>query len=129
MAIRKVLGGKLHRATVTEANVDYEGSITLPPVLIEAAGFREFEQVWIWNVTSGTRFLTYVMVGRDSAPGSRNEIAVNGAAAHLVTPGDLIIVANFLLLSDAELTVHTPRIVFVDAHNQIRELRPEQLPK
>lgn len=128
MALRKLLGGKLHRATVTEANVDYEGSITLPPELIEAAGFHEFEQVWVWNVTSGTRFLTYVMVGKDAAAGAANEIAVNGAAAHLVKPGHLVIIANFLELNESELPNHKPRIVFVDGQNKIRELRPEQLP-
>lgn len=122
MAFRKLLGGKLHRITVTESNVHYEGSITLPPELVDAAGFREYEAVWVWNVTSGTRFLTYVMLGQ---PGS-GEVCVNGAAAHLANPGDIVIVATFIYVDESEASQHKPKIVFVDAKNRVRELRSEQ---
>ncbi|MCB0320068.1 MAG: aspartate 1-decarboxylase [Bdellovibrionales bacterium] len=118
---RKVLLSKIHRATITQADLHYEGSITLPPELLEASGIREYEAVNVWNVTSGTRFETYAITGR---PG-RGEICVNGAAAHMVTPGDLVIIARFGYMSDDELTTFEPKLVFVDENNQIKELRKE----
>jgi aspartate 1-decarboxylase len=122
---RKLLRAKIHRATVTEANVDYEGSITIPPDLMEAGDFVENEAVWVWNVTTGTRFETYTILG---APHSR-DICVNGAAAHLVKPGDLVIIAAFTDVPESLVREVKPKVVFVDDENRMKELRPERLPE
>jgi aspartate 1-decarboxylase len=119
--LRKVLRCKIHRATITGADLNYEGSITLAPELLEAAGLAEYEAVNIWNVTSGTRFETYTIKGE---PGS-SDICVNGAAAHLVTPGDIIIIAAFQMIAESKLPGYEPTVVFVDGQNRIKELRPE----
>ncbi|MBP6918388.1 MAG: aspartate 1-decarboxylase [Legionellaceae bacterium] len=121
MTYRRMLKSKIHRARVTQAELDYEGSITLSPELLEASDILPHEAVHVWNVTAGTRFETYAIEG---APKSRG-ICVNGAAAHLVTPGDLIIIASFIQLAEAECRAHLPTVVFVDEHNGIREIRPE----
>ena len=118
--MKKMLSSKIHRATVTHADVNYEGSITLPPHLLEAAGLSPYQAVAVWNVTTGGRFETYAILGR---PGG--EIAINGAAAHLAGPGDLIIVSAFCYLTDDQVPKHRPRLVFVDAHNQITDIRAE----
>lgn len=120
-AMHRVLEGKIHRATVTHANLDYEGSITLPPDLLAASGIHAYEAVWVWNVTSGTRFETYAMQG----PSDTSDISVNGAAAHLVTPGDIVIVACFMQLPQSQLAYHRPKVVFVDEHNHIVTRRSE----
>lgn len=120
-AFRNVLLGKIHRAKVTHADLNYEGSISLAPELLEAAGFAEFEAVHIWNVTAGSRFETYTIRGE---PGS-TDVAINGAAARLVQPGDLIIVAAFTLIPESRLATHKPKVVFVDEHNRIKSLRAE----
>src|SRR5215470_12533545 len=88
---RSMLKSKIHRATVTHADVDYEGSLTLDADLLEAADILPFEEVHVWNVTRGTRFQTYAMVGERRS----GVVCVNGAAAHLAVPGDLIIVATY----------------------------------
>ncbi len=120
--IRTMLGGKIHRATVTEANVAYEGSVTVDADLLDAAGILEHEAVEIWNVTNGSRLTTYALCGeRDSGV-----VCVNGAAAHLVDPGDLVIIANFVQLDDLEAQLWQPRCVFVDAQNRIVQLRAEE---
>ena len=119
--MRKMLRAKIHRATVTEANLDYEGSITIDRTLMDATDLLPNEAVCVWNVTSGTRFETYTVVGE---PGS-GVICVNGAAAHLVRPGDLIIIAAFTWLEEAAARVHEPKVVFVDERNRIREKRAE----
>src|SRR5262249_27766024 len=90
---RSMLKSKLHRATVTQADVDYEGSLTLDRLLLEAADILPYEDVHVWNVTRGTRFRTYAMEG-DAGSGV---VCVNGAAAHLARPGDVIIVATYVL--------------------------------
>ena len=118
---KKVLSSKIHRATVTQADLDYEGSITIPPDLLEATGIMEFEAVCVWNVTRGTRFETYAITG---LPNSR-DVCVNGAAAHLVKPGDLIIIANFAFVDGASTEKITPKVVFVDEQNHIRQMRAE----
>ena len=112
--MRKVLRCKIHRARVTHADVHYEGSITIPPDLMQAADLAEYEAVNVWNVTSGTRFETYTMLG---LPNSR-DIAVNGAAARLVSPGDIIIIANFMFIPESRIAAHKPRLVFVDEQNR-----------
>lgn len=122
---RRMLKSKIHRATVTQADLDYEGSITISPELLKAANLLPNEAVWIWNVTSGTRFETYTLLG---VPGS-SEICVNGAAAHLVTPGDIIIIASFIQLAEADCYTHVPTVVFVNEDNQIKEIRDELLPE
>lgn len=118
---RRMLKSKIHRATITHADLDYEGSITLAPELLKAANILPFEAVHIWNVTAGTRFETYTIEG---APQSKS-ICVNGAAAHLVTPGDIIIIASFVQLQEADCFDLKPTVVFVDAQNQMKELREE----
>ena len=118
---RKMMRAKIHRATVTQADVDYEGSVTIDQNLLDATDLLPNEAVCIWNVTNGNRFETYVVPGeRDSGV-----ICVNGAAAHLVDPGDLVIIAAYTWLSEAEARRHEPKVVFVDAHNRIREKRAE----
>jgi len=113
--MRRMLHSKIHRATITHADLHYEGTITISPELLDAADILPYEAVHIWNVTSGTRFETYAIEG---LPGS-TDICVNGAAAHLVTPGDIIIIACFTHLSDEEARDHTPRVVFVDGNNRM----------
>jgi aspartate 1-decarboxylase len=120
---RKFLRSKIHRATVTQADLDYEGSLTIPPDLMRAAGISAFESVHVWDVTRGTRLETYAITGEE---GSR-DICVNGAAAHLVRPGDLIIIATYSFVADdvAEQGQVEPKVVFVDAENRIQHLGPE----
>lgn len=120
-SLRRVLRSKIHRATITQADVAYEGSVTIPPELLEAADIREYEAVNLWNVTSGTRLETYAITG---VPGSR-DICVNGAAAHLMRPGETVIIACFTFLTDQQLADFKPKLVFVDEHNRIKELRDE----
>ncbi len=121
MMYRRMLKSKIHRAIITHADLDYEGSITIAPELLDASNILPNEAVNVWNVTAGTRFETYAIEG---APNS-TEICVNGAAAHLVTPGDIIIVASFIQLEDERCFAHVPTVVFVDEFNRIKELRPE----
>ena len=106
---------KIHRATVTQADMDYEGSLTVDANLLEAADILPNEAVHIWDVTNGTRLQTYALAGE---PGSGG-ICVNGAGAHLIHPGDLIIIATFTDMDDAEARVFQPRVVLVDANNCI----------
>lgn len=123
--LRHFLLGKIHRAVVTRADLDYMGSITLDPLLIEGAGFLENEKVDIYDVTNGSRLSTYVIPGR---PGS-GEVGVNGAAAHLVHAGDLIIIAAYGWMTEAEAAGHRPKVVFVDERNRITALeRAERTP-
>ncbi len=104
---------KIHRATVTDADLNYEGSISIDPVLIQAAGLRLFERVEVLNINNGQRFTTYVIEGK---PG---EICLNGAAARLVQRGDLVIILAYATMSEEEADHHVPRLVFVDSANQI----------
>jgi aspartate 1-decarboxylase len=119
--MRKMLKSKIHRATITHANLDYEGSITISPELLKASNILEFEAVNVWNVTSGTRFETYAIVGEDCS----NAICVNGAAAHLVNIGDLIIIASFSLLPEEKCHNYNPTVIFVNENNQIVAQRSE----
>jgi aspartate 1-decarboxylase len=113
--VRSVFKSKIHRATVTHADVNYEGSVTIDRTLMDAADIVPWEQVHLWNVTRGTRLETYAIPG---APGS-GLLCVNGAAAHLNQPGDLVIVATFAQLGPRELARHKPRVVRVDGRNRI----------
>jgi len=113
---RSLLKSKVHRATVTHADVDYEGSVTLDARLLEAADILPYEEVHVWNVTRGTRLRTYAMVGE---PGS-GIVCINGAAAHLAQPGDLVIIATFTQLDDAAARRFKPTVILVDENNRIR---------
>jgi aspartate 1-decarboxylase len=112
---RTLLKSKIHRATVTDANLMYQGSITIDPILLEAADLVEFERVEIYNCTNGERFATYAISG---LPGE-GEIVLNGAAAHKVTPGDIVIIASYADYEDADCRSHKPSLVFVDEENRI----------
>lgn len=114
---RTMLKSKIHRATVTEANLEYEGSITIDEDLLRAADILPYEQVDLYDCTNGSRLHTYAIPGE---PGS-GEICVNGAAAHLVKPHDVLIIASYVQADDAECRDWHARRVFVDARNRIRE--------
>ncbi len=113
---RSMLKSKIHRATVTHADVDYEGSLTLDTDLLEAADIVPNEEVHVWNVTRGTRLRTYAIAG----PRGSGIVCINGAAAHLARPGDLVIVATFTQLEDHAARDHRPTVILVDGHNRIR---------
>lgn len=110
------LKSKIHRATVTDADLSYEGSVSIDPVLCEAARLHEFEKVDIYNCNNGERFSTYVIYGK---PG---EVCLNGAAARLVHRGDLVIICSYLQLSEKEVPGYKPRLIFVDEKNEIKKL-------
>jgi aspartate 1-decarboxylase len=111
---RTFFKSKIHRATVTHADLDYEGSVTIDRDLMDAAGIADYEAVHVWNITRGTRLQTYAMEG---ARGS-GIICINGAAAHLNKPGDLVILATFAELDEAEAAQHRPKVVLVDRQNR-----------
>jgi aspartate 1-decarboxylase len=110
-----MLGGKVHRATVTQADLHYVGSVTIDEDLMRAADIHEGEQVDVVDITNGARLTTYAITG---AAGS-GVIGINGAAAHLIAPGDLVIVMSFHALDEREIADYTPRVVHVDARNRI----------
>lgn len=122
---RDLFKSKIHRIRVTGADVDYEGSITLDPDLMKAADIVPYERVHVWNVTRGTRLETYAISGTKGA----GECILNGAAAHLNRIGDIVIVATFTVMNDAEAKKHKPTVVFVDERNRVRELRDERASK
>jgi len=113
---RRLCKSKIHRATVTGAVLDYEGSITMDPMLMEAADIVPFEQVHVLNVGSGARFETYAIRGVSGS----GQVVLNGPAARLVQPGDTVIILSYADLEEAELTEHEPRLLFVDERNRIR---------
>lgn len=120
--IRKILKSKIHRARVTHADLEYEGSVSIDPDLMEAADIWENESVHIWNITRGSRIETYALRGERG----KRHICVNGAAAHLVKPGDRVIIASWVHLDEEKARAHKPKLVFVDGENRIKELdRPE----
>lgn len=111
---RTLLKSKIHRATVTQCELHYEGSCAIDENLLEAADIAENEQVHIWNIDNGERFVTYAIKG---ARGS-GMVSVNGSAARRAAVGDLIIIASFAQMHEQQLAAHKPRLVFVDAHNR-----------
>jgi aspartate 1-decarboxylase len=113
--ILKLMKSKVHRATVTGADLNYEGSIALDEALMDAAGFQVGEAVHVWNLNNGERFETYVI----QAPRGSGEVRLNGAAARLVHPGDLVIVVSFCWMESAEAAKHKPRVVLVDEKNRV----------
>jgi len=121
MATRKMLRSKIHRATVTGADLHYEGSVTIDSDLMERGDILANQEVEIWNVTNGERFRTYALHGQ---PGS-GVVCVNGAAAHKVSRGDLVIIATFGWMSDEEARDFEPKLIFVDKRNRPKELRAE----
>src|SRR2546422_8902585 len=114
----RMLKGKIHRARVTAADLNYEGSIEIDSSLLDAAGIIPYEQVEIWSLTSGERFSTYAL----PAPRGSGIIAVNGAAARKAQAGDEIIIAAFAYMTEKESSVWRPGVVFVDERNRLRPL-------
>ncbi len=114
--LRKMLKSKIHRARITHADLNYEGSVTIPVQLLQAANILEYESVHVWNITAGSRFITYAI--KDNCVNS-GDICINGAAAHLVNINDLIIIASFIQLEERYCAEFQPNIVFVDQNNQI----------
>ena len=121
---RTLFKSKIHRATVTHADLEYEGSITLDADLLRAADILPYEKVAIWNVTRGSRLETYALEG----PAGSGVVCVNGAAAHHNRPGDLIIIATFAEMDEAEARAHQPAVVLVDERNRIREAGAKEIP-
>ena len=115
---------KIHRATVTHADLSYEGSVTVDSDLLDAANIVPYEAVHIWNVTRGTRLVTYALRG----PKGSRAICINGAAAHLNQPGDLVILATFAEMTREEASTHVPTVVRVDAKNRILAEAGPELP-
>lgn len=116
--LRQVLLSKLHRATVTECDINYNGSIKIDSELLQASGMHEFEKVEIFNITNGNRFSTYIILGE---PGS-GDISINGAAARLVQVGDKVIIINYGMMDDREMQLHKPRIVVLNEQNKIDKI-------
>lgn len=114
----QMLKGKIHRAVVVQAELNYVGSITVDPVLMEAAGIYEYEKVQIVDVENGNRFETYTIEGE---PGS-GMICLNGAAARMVQTGDHIIIMSYCDMEPSEVKEHKPKVVFVDEKNQIKRV-------
>jgi aspartate 1-decarboxylase len=114
---RRMLNGKIHRARVTDADLNYVGSISIDPILLKAADIVPHEQVTVLNLMNGARFETYAIEG------SEGQICLNGAAARLAQVGDLVIILTYADLDEGELATHSPRVVFVDEEN--RQTGPE----
>ena len=116
MATRNMLRAKLHRLHLTGANVDYQGSIAIDSDLLDAAGIIEYEMVHVWNASNGERLETYAI----AAPAGSGEVCLNGAAARKGAPGDIVIVASFGQMEEAEARRHEPTVVYVNADNSIK---------
>ncbi|WP_314368739.1 aspartate 1-decarboxylase [Neisseria cinerea] len=115
---RTMLGGKIHRATVTEADLNYVGSITVDQDLLDAAGIYPNEKVAIVNNNNGERFETYTIAGKRGS----GVICLNGAAARLVQKGDIVIIMSYVQLSEPEIAAYEPKVVLVDGNNKIRDI-------
>lgn len=115
---RTMLGGKIHRAAVTEADLNYVGSITVDQDLLDAAGILANEKVQIVNNNNGARLETYTISGERGS----GVICLNGAAARLVQKGDIVIIMSYVMLSEPEIAAHEPKVVLVDEHNKIRDI-------
>ncbi|MDT8448778.1 MAG: aspartate 1-decarboxylase [Wenzhouxiangellaceae bacterium] len=116
-----MLKAKIHRATVTHAELDYEGSCAVDEKLLEASGIIEYEQVHIYNIANGKRFVTYAI----RAEAGSGIISVNGAAAHKASPGDLVIICAYGRVDQSEAAGHRPRLVYVDADNRVERIAGE----
>jgi aspartate 1-decarboxylase len=113
---RQLLKSKIHRATVTEADLHYDGSVTIDCDLMAAADIVDHEQVDIYDISNGSRITTYAIPG----PAGSGEICINGAAAHRVEKGDLVIIVSYATYDEAELKEHEPRVILVDEQNRPR---------
>jgi aspartate 1-decarboxylase len=113
---RQLLKSKIHRATVTEADLHYDGSVTIDRDLMASADIVDHEQVDIYDITNGSRITTYAIPG----PAGSGEICINGAAAHRVEKGDLVIIVSYATYDEAELKDHQPRVILVDEQNRPR---------
>jgi len=113
-----LLRGKIHRGTITEDNVDYEGSITIDARLMAAVDLIPFEQVHVWSVTTGERLVTYAIPGKAGS----GEISMNGAAAHRIKKGEIVIITSFSWIGEKEARGYHPRIIFVDEQNRIKAI-------
>ncbi len=113
--MRIMLKSKIHRARVTDANIDYEGSITIDKRLMEAADILPYEQVAVLNINNGARFSTYAIEGKEGS----GEICLNGAAARLVVKGDLVIILSYCHIGEDEASNVVPKLIYVDDNNQI----------
>ena len=113
---RFILKSKIHRAVVTETNIDYEGSLTIDESLLKAAEIVPFEQVHVYNITNGERFVTYTIKGKKDS----GVIGVNGAAVHKASSGDVLIIAAYTLMDDEESSFFCPKVVLVDKDNKIK---------
>jgi len=111
----EILKSKIHRATVTDANLDYVGSLSLDPVLMKAGNLNEYEKIHVLNITNGSRLVTYIIRGAEGS----GEVCINGAAAHLVSKGDLVIIASYCSLNEKEVVSFKPTIVHVDNKNHV----------
>ena len=114
---RTLLSGKIHRATVTQADLNYIGSVSIDEDLLDASGISEWEKVAILDVTNGARLETYAI----RAPRGSREICINGATAHLVKPGDVVIILSYVEIEEEFIEMHVPRIVLVNSENRILE--------
>ena len=124
MTTRHLFKSKIHRATVTQADLSYEGSLTIDVDLMRAADILPWEEVHVWDVTNGARLTTYAIEGKAQS----GVICINGAAAHLIHPGDVVIIATFAHYAEAEARAHEPTVVLVDAHNRIVENHHVEMP-
>ena len=119
-----MLKGKIHRATVTEADLNYIGSLTLDENLMDAAGLLEYEKIQVLDITNGSRIETYLIHGERGS----GKVCINGAAAHLIHAGDLVIIAAYCKLNNTEAQYHTPTIVHINNKNQvIHKFEEEQI--
>ena len=116
--LKTLMNGKIHRATVTDANLNYVGSVTIDTDLLDAAGIDIHEKVQIVNNNNGARLETYAIAGKAGS----GEICLNGAAARLVQKGDTVIIMSFVLLDKSEIANHKPKVVLVDKNNKITQI-------
>ena len=117
--LRLMLSGKIHRATVTSVDPDYEGSITIDADLMDAAGIIPYEEVHVWDITNGVRLITYAV----EAEHGSGEIGINGAAAKVMKKGDKVIIVSFKMIDEGQARDNKPRIIFVDKKNAFKEIK------
>jgi len=121
---RVMLRSKIHRATLTGTQLDYEGSIAVDRDLMDAADMLPWEEIHIWDVTNGSRLVSYILPG----PRGTGTICINGAAAHLVKPGDMVIMATYAQMDEEEARGYQPTVVVVDEHNRIKDSSYQEKP-
>lgn len=114
---RCMLKGKIHGAKITDANVAYEGSITIDAHLMDEADIRPYEQVQVWSLSTGERLDTYAIPGKSGC----GDVCMNGAAAHRIKKDEVVIIASFAWMDEKEVEKHSPCLVFVDGHNRVRD--------